>query len=172
MRYPIGKFNAPEAFSKDSIDDWINQIEQLPARIKSETEYLGKEELDYRYRPEGWTVRQVIHHLADSHMNSFMRFKLTLTERSPTIKPYLENMWAELPDAKDTPVAHSLNILDGLHKRWVYLLKTLNDDQFNLEFIHPEYNKTYKLFVVTALYSWHSNHHLAHIKQAKIRKEK
>jgi hypothetical protein len=154
------------------VDDWIDQIDQLPSRVKNEIEYLGKEELEFRYRPEGWTIRQVIHHLADSHMNSFMRFKLTLTESSPTIKPYFENLWAELPDAKDTPVTCSISIIEGLHKRWVYLLKSLNDDQFNLEFIHPEYNKTYKLFVATALYAWHCNHHLGHIKQAKSRKEK
>jgi len=172
LRYPIGKFRAPTSATEEQINSWIEEIARFPDRLKAETELLSREELDYRYRPEGWTIRQVVHHLADSHMNSLMRFKLALTEEKPVIRPYHENLWAELADSKESPLSSSMEMLHGLHQRWVFLLRNMKDDQFHLEFVHPEYNKTYKLYVITALYAWHGNHHLAHIRQAKKRKDK
>jgi len=171
LRYPTGKFQIPDVINSESIEDWIETIEKFPARLKMEVENLGKEELEWKHRPEGWTIRQLVHHCADSHMNSFMRFKLALTEDKPVIKPYMEDLWAKLPDASSVPISCSLRILEGLHKRWAYLLRSMSESEFKREFVHPEYNRTYQLGAITALYAWHCNHHLAHIKQARKRKE-
>ncbi|MEO8794912.1 MAG: YfiT family bacillithiol transferase, partial [Daejeonella sp.] len=121
------------------------------------------------YRPEGWTVRQVIHHLADSHMNAFIRFKLALTESNPTITPFDESLWADLPDGKKSPIDSSLKIIEGLHFRWTALLNSLSEDQFQRTYFHPDHGKKWTLENVLALYSWHSSHHLAHITSLKDR---
>lgn len=123
--------------------------------------------LALHYRPEGWTIRQVVHHCADSHSNAFTRFKLALTEENPSIKPYKENLWAELPDVTTAPVDWSLKIIANIHKRWVVLLKSMSIADFERTYFHPESNRVWKLFEVLALYAWHCNHHLAHVKQAK-----
>src|SRR5690606_40023431 len=125
-------------------------------------------ELAKRYRPEGWTIRQLVHHCADSHMNSFIRFKLTLTEETPTIKPYLEDLWAELPDASHLPIDSSLDVLKGLHHRWTALLKSLTEEDLKRQFIHPETNERISLETNIGIYAWNGDHHLAHMGQMVV----
>jgi hypothetical protein len=168
LRYPIGKFRAPESYTKELLTEHINIISTLPARLKKEVEFLTDQQLDTPYRPEGWTVRQVIHHLPDSHLNAYTRMKLAMTEENPTIKPYNEVKWAELQDAKTAPVKVSLELLTALHARWTMFLKNLSDTDFERSFNHPDNGPTL-LKKALALYAWHSNHHLGHITSLKSR---
>ena len=170
LRYPVGKFSAPKEFSTALSREWIGAIEDLPKKLNQAVTNLDDTQLDTPYRDGGWTVRQVVHHLADSHMNSYIRFKLAMTEDLPTIKPYFEERWAELEDAKHAPVEISLSLLEALHKRWVAFLKTLTEDDLKRKFHHPESNRDFELRAILALYAWHSNHHLAHIATLKERK--
>lgn len=165
LRYPIGRLKLPDEIQDDQIREWIRTIEIFPSKIRELTESLSVEELDWRYRPDGWTIRQVVHHCADSHMNSITRFKLALTEEVPTIKPYLEDKWAELPDSK-APISISLSLIEGLHARWILLLKSMKEDDFSRKLFHPESEKEFTLRSMLGLYAWHCDHHLAHIKQA------
>ncbi|GDX51708.1 putative metal-dependent hydrolase [Bacteroidota bacterium] len=167
LKYPTGKFNWPKEINKELITEWINDIEKFPALLKSEVENLNDEELAFIYRPEGWNIRQVVHHCADSHSNAFARFKLALTEEKPIIKPYLENLWSQLPDVTNAPVEWSFEILIGLHKRWVLLMRNMSNDDWKKCFVHPEHGRELKLESTVALYAWHCNHHLSHVKQAK-----
>lgn len=162
LRYPIGRFQAPELVTEADRKAWIRDLERLPALLRRAVEPLSTAQLDTPYRPGGWSVRQVVHHLADSHLNSFVRFKWALTEERPTIKPYDEAAWAELPDVAATPVAVSLDLLDALHARLVVLLKALGPAQLAREFLHPE-SGTVRLDRNIGLYAWHSRHHLAHV---------
>jgi hypothetical protein len=168
LKFPIGKFEKPETISDSEIINWIDEIEQFPNRIIKLTDDLSIEKLNWQYRPDGWTVKQVVHHCADSHMNSCIRFKLALTEEIPTIKPYEEAKWAELVDGIDNDISHSLLIIEALHYKWVLLLRSLNKEQWSKQFMHPETKKIYNLDEVIGLYAWHCNHHLAHIKQALL----
>lgn len=163
-RYPIGQVEIPLTVSKEQINEWIEDIKMLPQRVRSLVEHLNEQEIALTYRAGSWTVRQLVHHLADSHMNSFIRFKLALTEEKPTIKPYDENAWIDLPDS-ELPVEVSLTILGGVHLRWSVLMESLTDEQWQRVFIHPDSGEV-RLDHCAALYAWHSNHHLAHIKQA------
>jgi uncharacterized damage-inducible protein DinB len=164
-RFPIGKFN-PEDFP--SREGNIDTIGELPLRIKAAVEGLSDEQLDTPYRDGGWTLRQTVHHLADSHINSLCRFKLALTEdEPPTIRPYLEDRWAELSDSA-MPVDVSLKILEGVHSRWKSLLDAMSEDDYKREFIHPETGR-WTLDRVLALYAWHSKHHTAHITSTRER---
>lgn len=157
--FPIGKFNAAAYASRE---ENIKTIADLPANIRAAVAGLTDEQLDTPYRPEGWTLRQTVHHIADSHINSFCRFKLALTEdEAPTIRPYYEDRWAELADSK-LPVEVSLAIIDGVHSRWAKLLQNMSDADFESEFIHPE-TGNWKLEKVLGLYAWHSLHHMTHI---------
>jgi uncharacterized damage-inducible protein DinB len=169
LRYPIGKFVIPTQFSNEIIKDWIQQIASLPARLKEEVENLNDDQLDTPYRPDGWTVRQIVNHCADSHMNALLRFKLTLTEDKPVIKPYIEQLWAELQDSKNMPIAPALTTVEGVHARLVVLLNSMTEEDFERSYIHPQYQREYKLKEVLALYAWHGNHHLAHITQLKLK---
>lgn len=164
LRFPIGQFHKPDVFTTDLINGYIRTIEVFPLLVRESVEHLSDVQLDTPYRLGGWTIRQVVHHCADSHLNSFIRFKLALTEESPTINPYDEGRWAELPDTLDLPVTHSLTLLDGLHARWAYLLKSLDGKQLQRTFIHPASGETYPLAEVVAQYDWHCRHHLGHIK--------
>jgi DinB superfamily len=164
LKYPIGRYTPPAKIVAKDINQWIRDIQTLPNELKKVVGKLNDEQLDTPYRPEGWTIRQVIHHLADSHANAFVRFKLALTEENPTIKPYQEALWAELHDGKFAPIAPSLMMLQALHKRWLIVLK--NTDKKTLAkstYLHPESGKVFNLAFVTGLYSWHGRHHLAQI---------
>ncbi|WP_374445469.1 YfiT family bacillithiol transferase [Epilithonimonas sp.] len=165
LKYPVGKFIRPESITKAMIDSAISEIENFPNLVKAEIQNLDEKDLQLRYRPEGWPITQVVHHCADSHINSYMRFKLALTEDIPTIKPYDESLWAELPDNQLPPLV-SFRLLEALHARWVYLLKTLSENDLNKEFIHPEQSENITLKENILIYSWHCRHHLAHIRQA------
>jgi hypothetical protein len=167
LRYPIGRFAIPDVIDKSLLNDWIKTIADFPARLKSEVGDLTDNMLEKRYRPDGWTIRQVVHHCADSHMNSFVRFKLALTEEDPIIKLYEEKLWAELPDAKKIPIESSVILLEGLHERWVILLKSLTAEQLERGFIHPVTKRLISLKINIGLYAWHCNHHLMHIVNAK-----
>ena len=165
LRYPIGRFERPKEITSENIKHWIGQIETLPARFRNIAESLSEQQLDTPYRPEGWTLRQVIHHVPDSHVNSYVRFKWTLTEETPTIKAYNEVAWANLGDYTSVPIKTSLDFLEILHSRWVPLLKSLSADELNKSFIHPEHGKAVPLKVNVALYAWHGEHHLGHLVQ-------
>lgn len=165
-RYPIGKFDKNINVTKEMRSELINTIESLPSHLRKEVENLSQQQLDTPYRDGGWTVRQVIHHLPDSHLNAYVRFKLALTEVNPQIKTYEEHLWAELQDTFKTPIEVSLNLLESLHTRWAILLRSLTDEQFEKTFQHPEWGNI-TLSKTLALYSWHSKHHLAHITKLK-----
>jgi DinB family protein len=166
--YPIGRFSFPESSTPEQRRQWIDEIAKAPARLRAAVAGLTPEQLDTPYRPGGWTVRQVVHHLPDSHINSYVRFKLALTEEEPTIKPYDEALWAELPDTPATPVEVSLTLLDSLHGRWVPLLGSLSEADFARQFRHPELGMV-RLDRNLALYAWHGRHHVAHITSLRER---
>ncbi len=168
LKYPIGKFKKPNIITRDILQDWIANIAMFPKLLSEVVANLSEVQLDTPYRPEGWTIRQVVHHCADSHMNSLIRLKLTLTEEKPTIKPYYEDRWAELVDSKNMSILPSLKMLEGIHERWIRLLMELSEEQLSREFVHPEHGKSFRIDENIGIYSWHCNHHLAHIKQAKI----
>ncbi|CAH0343980.1 YfiT family bacillithiol transferase [Bacillus sp. CECT 9360] len=161
LRYPIGEFNHEGTITLESINEWIKEIENAPGELKEAVKGLEDEQLDTPYRPDGWTVRQVVHHLADSHMNAYVRFKLALTENNPTIKPYQESEWAELPDSRMS-VEVSLTLLEALHARWVTLLRSLNSTQLEQTFQHPD-SGIVQVGYNIGLYAWHGRHHIAHI---------
>ena len=162
MRYPIGPFKFEGNATETVHQLWIEQIASAPALLRKGVAGLSEKQLDTPYRDGGWTVRQVVHHVPDSHLNAYTRFKLALTEEEPTIKPYIESRWAELTDTKNTPVEISLNLLDSLHVRWVNLLRPLKPEDFNRTLRHPE-NGIMTLEKLLALYAWHGRHHTAHI---------
>ena len=170
LKYPIGKFVVNESINQSMIDEWIVDLSTFPERLKNETFDLTDKELDTPYRIDGWTIRQVFHHCADSHMNSFIRFKLALTEDVPIIKPYEEQLWAELADGNSNDIVPSLQIIESVHKRWVLLLKSLSSTELKRQFFHPSNLKISSLEETIGVYAWHCNHHLAHIEQALLYK--
>ncbi|MBP2832275.1 putative metal-dependent hydrolase [Aquimarina sp. U1-2] len=163
LRYPIGKFECPEQITSAHIDQWISDIEMLPIKIINLVSDFSEEKLKTTYRDGGWTARQVIHHIHDSHHHGYIRFKWALTEDAPIIKPYVEQLWAELFDAKSAPIHLSLDLLKALHAKWVYFLKGLSDDDLKRTFIHPEGDVSISLAEDIGIYAWHGNHHLAHL---------
>jgi hypothetical protein len=165
LKYPIGKFEKPEIITKDILLKWVSDIAIFPTRLGAEVYKLTDMQLDTQYRPDGWTIRQVVHHCADSHMNSLTRLKLALTEDQPTIKPYFEELWAELLDTKSMPIEPSMKMIEGIHERWTVLLNNLTDEQYGRIFIHPEHRKNFRVDENIGVYAWHCNHHLAHITQ-------
>jgi uncharacterized damage-inducible protein DinB len=168
LRYPIGKFHYEGPPSAEQKRKFLAEIEQAPANLRAAVKDLSDQQLDTPYRPEGWTVRQVAHHVPDSHMNAYVRFKLALTEDEPTIKPYAEDKWALLADTQTTPVEISLTLLDSLHTRWVNLLRSLKEDEWKRTFRHPEMGAM-TLEKTLALYSWHGRHHVSHITSLRER---
>lgn len=168
LKFPIGTCPKIDDVSKNDLENWVQIIEQFPSKIKKLTETLSIEELNWIYRPKGWTIKQVVHHCADSHLNSFIRFKLALTEAVPTIKPYEEALWAELEDGNSNDILPSLQIIDGVHTRWVLLLKSLGTTELKRQFFHPENLKISSLEETVGVYAWHCSHHLAHIEQALV----
>jgi len=170
LRYPVGRFIVPKSYSENDIKTWIETISNFPFLLRKEVERLSDAELDIPYREDAWTARQVVHHVADSHINSYVRFKLALTEDNPVIKPYFEDRWAELPEAKKAPVDISLNLIDALHKRWTLMLRNMQPTDFERTYFHPEHKKSQPLAQILALYEWHCRHHLAHITSIKAPK--
>ncbi len=169
LRYPIGPGHHPKELSRSQRQEHLKTLAELPGLLSSVVEPLDDDQLDVPYRSGGWTVRQVVHHLADSHTNAYVRIRLALTEKQPTIKPYNEKEWAELPDASSLPVSVSLNLLNGLHRRLVALLRHLSEDQFERTLHHPE-NGIITIDQMLSMYAWHSLHHLAHITKLIDRK--
>ena len=168
LRYPIGEFKFEAPLADDERQALIGKIEETPARMRAAVAGLNDEQLDTPYRPEGWTVRQVVHHVPESHLNSYIRFKLAITEDEPTIKPYFEDRWAELDDARQAPIALSLDLLDALHGRWIWFLRSLEREDFQRTFRHPELGIV-NLDKNIALYAWHGQHHVAHITSLRER---
>ena len=168
-RYPIGKYE-PQHFDEKLKITWIRDIQFLPQNLENAVLNLDAAQLETPYREGGWTVKQLVHHVADSHVNAYTRFKLGLTEDRPTIKPYEEKLWAELSDTKNLPVNISFTLLHALHARWVEVLKNISDEEWNRTVIHPESKKEISLWYLLGSYSWHGRHHTAHItslRQAK-----
>jgi hypothetical protein len=169
LKYPIGTFEPPAIITKAIVAQWIADISTFPARLVREVDQLTNEQLDTPYRAGGWTIRQVVHHCADSHMNSLTRFKLALTEEQPIIKPYFEERWAELADTKHMPIEPSIKMIEGIHERWIVLLNSITEEQMGRTFIHPEAQKIFRIDENIGVYAWHCNHHLAHITETKKR---
>jgi DinB family protein len=167
QRYPVGKFTPEENLSDARRSELIGQIAEAPAKLRQAVKGLDEKQLDTPYRDGGWTVRQVAHHLPDSHMNAFVRFKLGLTEAFPTIKPYDEKLWAELADAK-LPIEPSLTLLESLHARWVTLLKAMSPTDYQRKIKHPELGEL-TLERYLGLYAWHGRHHVAHVMSLRER---
>lgn len=166
LKFPIGGFTKPKNIGSHEISEWIDDLESFPDKVVQLTKDLNVTQLNWKYRPEGWTIKQVVHHCADSHMNSLIRFKLALTEDTPTIRPYYEERWANLTDGKDDNLDHTILLLKGLHAKLGALLRNLKPEDLAKEFIHPEHGKQFRLDETIGIYAWHCRHHLAHIKQA------
>lgn len=162
--YPIGKFvPITGEITAEQRGGWITEIAELPAKFRGAVQGLTEAQFDTPYRPGGWTVRQVVHHVPDSHLNAYIRFKLALTEENPTITPYEEARWAELPDTAGTPIGVSLVMLEALHRRWVHLLRSMSEEQWSRTYFHPDHHKSLRLDEMLAMYAWHGKHHTAHI---------
>lgn len=165
MKYPIG-FYKPDEIKIEMIDEWIEDLRSFPKDLAEVVVGLDTNSLKFTYRPEGWNIQQVVHHIADSHMNAIIRFKLALSEDSPLIKPYLESEWAKMNDVKEVPIEASLQIIFGVHMRLVSLLSNMDALEFARTYLHPEHENPLDLFYMVGLYAWHGKHHLAHIRNA------
>ena len=170
LRFPIGEFKAPQVITSSQISSWSEDIEVFPGKLDDLTLALSVDQLQWKYRPEGWSIKQVVHHCADSHMNCIIRFKLALTEEKPVIRPYFEDRWSELSDNLDDDLTATLLLLHGLHSKLGKLLRNLSEVDLKKEFVHPEHGISFRLDENIGIYAWHCNHHLAHIRQA-IRSE-
>lgn len=170
LKYPIGRFKIPESINSETIQEAIFQFKSFPANLFTAVSPLSIPQLDTPYRPGGWTVRQLVHHCADSHMNAFIRYKLALTEENPTVKPYDEALWANLTDAA-LPIESSLSIIKAIHLKWGVLLDSMKHEEFKRTYFHPEKKRNQDLEEITLLYSWHSQHHLAHIQHLVMREK-
>ena len=168
LRYPIGEFKFEAPLTDEQRRDCLNKIEETPSRMRAAVEGLSQQQLDTPYRPEGWTVRQVVHHVPESHMTSYLRFKLDITEDEPTIKPYDEASWAKLDDAREAPIELSLDLLETLHKRWMWFLRSLKPEDYRRTFRHPEIGIV-SVDKNIALYAWHGPHHVAQITSLRER---
>lgn len=168
LRYPIGRLEIPDEITATDIESFLERVETTPARLREAVDGLDGEQLETPYRPDGWTVRQVVHHLVDSHLNSYIRFKWAMTEEVPKIKVYNEAAWAELEDGRSAPTEVSLRFLEALHERWAYFLRRLTADDLARTFDHPDWG-TVRLDQTLALYAWHGDHHVAHITNLRER---
>jgi hypothetical protein len=163
LKFPIGEFTFNLG---GNLEEWISNISLFPSKINKITKGLTQEQVNFKYRPEGWCIKQVVHHCADSHMNSFIRFKLALTEKDAMIRPYFEDRWAELSDSLDDDITDSIALITALHLKWTKFLNTLSSEDLKIEFVHPEHGTRVSLLENIAFYSWHCEHHFAHIEQA------
>ena len=168
IRYPVGKFQKQESITDAQREQCIREIAEAPSKLRSAVAGLSDQQLNTPYRDGGWTVKQVVHHLPDSHLNAYIRFKLVLTEQQPNIKTYHENLWAELHDARNAPIETSLTLLESLHTRWVMFLKSLQPQDFDRTLNHPD-NGIMKIHTLLQMYAWHGRHHVAHITSLKER---
>ncbi|MFT3795189.1 YfiT family bacillithiol transferase [Flavobacterium sp.] len=170
LQYPIGKFVKPEAITSEILEKCIAEIAAFPQKLRDETEQLDESQLETPYRPDGWTIRQLIHHCADSHMNCLIRIKWALTEDQPTIKFYHEDLWGNGIDNRSMPIEPTLQLLDGLHHRLAFIMSHLSETELGKSFVHPEHGKVFELREIICTYAWHGNHHLAHITSLKSAK--
>jgi hypothetical protein len=168
LRYPKGKF-LPQTFSQKQKEEWLLDIKFLPTELEFAVQNLDEHQLHTEYRKDGWTVHQLVHHVADSHMNAYMRIKLGLTEDNPSIRPYDQDAWAQLNDVKTLPINVSLTLLHALHQRLYAMLKDLRDDEWERTVFHPEHKKKMSLWELLGMYAWHGRHHVAHIKNLRER---
>lgn len=168
LSYPIGKY-IPQPFSQSQLQEWLLDIETLPLQLEYAITNLDEAQLDTQYRPGGWTVKQLVHHVADSHMNAYIRFKLGLTENNPPIKPYDQGAWAELKDTHNLPVNISLTLLHALHKRWYEVLVNIQQEEWDRTVYHTEHKKDMTLWYLLGMYAWHSKHHVAHVRALRER---
>lgn len=169
LRYPIGKFSFPENVPELEVKSWINELKEFPQQLSEECNKLSDAQLQLCYRDGGWTIAQIVHHLADSHVNAYTRVKLALTEDKPIIRPYFEDRWAELPDAKGNDIQFSINMIKAIHQRLVLTLSQVDKSALARTYIHPETNMEYSLTYLICNYAWHGQHHLAHIQNALAR---
>ena len=169
LRFPVGRYTMVDVPTPVERARWIADVAETPARLRTAVDGLDSGRLDTPYRAGGWTVRQVVHHLPDSHMNAYVRFKLALTEDTPTIKPYDEARWALLPDTARVPVETSLLLLETLHERWVALLECMTAEDFARGYVHPEHGTTFTLGAALGMYAWHGRHHVAHVTSLRER---
>lgn len=169
LRYPIGQFEWEGQSTPEQRELWMQEIKSLPEKLRAAVQGLSQEQLSLSYRDGGWSIRQIVHHLADSHMNSYIRFKLALTEDNPTIKPYDEQKWAALQDSLTLDVDASLVLIDGIHARWAALLNIMSNEDYLRTFYHPENRQKTSLEYATGMYAWHGKHHTAHITSARER---
>ncbi len=169
LSYPIGRYSTPASYAAENIQEWISIIEALPNWLDICIENLDETQLQTPYRPGGWTVIQVLHHIADSHMNAYIRHKLTMTEDNPTIKPYEQDKWAVLGDVSAIPVNVSITLIHALHRRWGAFLKSLKPEDWERTFYHPEHQHSITLWDSLASYAWHSRHHMEHVRQLRER---
>ena len=166
LKYPVGKYTPPRPIDLEHIANWRGILDKFPSKLKEELNTLSDSELSWQYRPDGWSIHQVVHHCADSHMKAFIRFKLALTENNPTILPYNQGAWASLSDVREAPVSDSVKLLEGLHSRWGKLLASMSEADYSKTYVHPEHGQSFSLSHVTGMYAWHCSHHLAHVRQA------
>ena len=169
LRYPRGKY-LPQLFSRKQKEEWLLDIKFLPSELEISVQNLDAFQLETPYREGGWTVQQLVHHVADSHINAYVRFKLGLTEEDPTIKPYEQDAWVELNDVKSLPVNISLTLLHALHQRWYTMIEPLREEQWERTVFHPEHKKLISLWELLGMYAWHGKHHVAHIISLRERK--
>lgn len=163
LKYPFGKFEYGKSYSKNETISNIEAVSALPSQLNAIAAKLSDVQLEKSYRPEGWTARQIIHHIADSHSNALIRVKLALTEDKPVIKPYDQDAWSALTDAKNAPIASSLKMVEAIHERWVVVLNNMSEADFSKTYIHPEYNREFQLDEFIALYAWHGRQHCGHL---------
>ena len=168
LSYPIGKYE-PQPFSDKQLQEWISDIKYLPQHLENALLNLDEAQLNTPYRLQGWTVKQLVHHVADSHMNAYIRFKLGLTEDNPSIKPYEQDEWVKLSDTQNLPVNISITLLHALHLRWTEVLKNMSAAEWNRTVFHPEHKKEMTLWYLLGMYAWHSRHHTAHITELRKR---
>ena len=169
LRYPIGRYTTPQQYTDSDIRQWINSITALPMLMDACIENMDVYQLETPYREGGWTVQQVVHHVADSHMNAYIRLKLALTEDNPTIAPYKEELWAEMSDTRTVPVNISVTLLHAVHRRMVAILNDMKETDWQRTYFHPQYKRSFPLWEMVALYAWHGKHHAAHIRQLRER---
>lgn len=169
LKYPIGRYEKPASYTSQQLKEWTSVLQALPSWMDACIENLDEHQLQVPYRDGGWTIQQVVHHVADSHMNAYIRLKLALTEDNPVVKPYAEAAWAELPDTRVVPVNVSVTMLHAMHRRMVAVLQHMQPSDWERTYFHPEHKRNFPIWEVVAMYAWHSRHHTEHIRRLRER---